>query len=159
MSDELRRLPEDDAPTDFRPAAGVREELTRLGVAFSSLLGNRLELARLEYIEAHRQTTKQLVLLILTAALFGVAFIAANVLLVVWFWDTPYRIEVLLWMVGVYFVFGMLMLWRLAVMRKRASKPFSATLAEFEKDRQWLATGLSAKARPATPEKAERDGG
>ncbi len=158
MSDELGRLPE-DVSVDVRPVHGVRDELAQLGSAFSSLLSTRLELARLEYLEAHRQTTKQLALLILAAVFFWVAFIAANVLLVVWFWDTPHRIEVLVWMIGAYFVLGVLALWRLAAAKKRASKPFSATLAEFEKDRQWLAAGLSPKAHVATPRKAVRDGG
>ncbi|MDR0247855.1 MAG: phage holin family protein [Burkholderiales bacterium] len=156
MNDELGRLPE-DAPVDFRSANGVREELARMGAAFSSLLGTRLELARLEYIEARRQTAKQLTLLTLAAIFLWVAFIVANVLLVVCFWDTPHRIEVLLWMIGVYFVLGVLTLWRLSVARKRSSKPFSATLAEFEKDRQWLEI-MSSKARSSVSEKAERDG-
>ncbi|MCL2297519.1 MAG: phage holin family protein, partial [Proteobacteria bacterium] len=124
--------------------------------AFSALLSPRLELARLEYIEARRQTARQVTLLSLALVFLYVAFIAANVLLVVWFWDTPHRIEVLLWMIGGYFVLGMLILWRFSAVRKRAAKPFSATLAEFEKDRQWLAMGLSPKAQ--VPEKAERDG-
>jgi uncharacterized membrane protein YqjE len=158
MNDELGRLPE-DISVDSRPAHGVREELVQVGKAFSSLLTTRLELARLEYIEARQQTAKQLTLRILAAVFLWVAFVAANVLLVVWFWDTPYRIEVLVWMIGVYFVLGMLVLWRLAVVRKRASKPFSATLAEFEKDRQWLAAGVLPKARLSTQEKAARDGG
>ncbi|MDR2245039.1 MAG: phage holin family protein [Burkholderiales bacterium] len=157
MSDELGRLPEDTS-VDFRPAKSVREELAHMGTAFSALLSTRLELARLEYIEARRQTAKQLTLMTLAVIFLWAAFIVANVLLVVWFWDTPHRIEVLLWMTGVYFVFGMLALWRFAVARKRASKPFSATLAEFEKDRHWLAMGFSPKPQPPAPEKAERDG-
>ncbi|MDR0770912.1 MAG: phage holin family protein [Burkholderiales bacterium] len=156
MSDELGRLPEDTS-VGSRPTHSVREELTHLGSAFSSLLSTRLELARLEYVEARRQTAKQLTLLILASVLLWVAFVAANVLLVVWFWDTPHRIEVLVWMIGVYFALGLLVLWRLAAVRKRASKPFSATLAEFEKDRQWLAmAGLPPKARS---QEAARDGG
>ncbi|MDR0251053.1 MAG: phage holin family protein [Burkholderiales bacterium] len=156
MNDELGRLPE-DTHVDFRPANGVREELARMGAAFYSLLSTRLELARLEYIEAHRQTTKHLMLLALAFIFLWVAFIVANVLLVVWFWDTPHRIEALLWMTGVYFILGMLTLWCLSVVRKRGSKPFSATLAEFEKDRQWLEM-VFPKARSSAPEKAERDG-
>ncbi|MCL2297015.1 MAG: hypothetical protein FWC35_01900, partial [Proteobacteria bacterium] len=62
MNDELGRLPE-DTPVDFRPASGVREELAHLGTAFSALLSTRLELARLEYIEARRQTARQVTLL------------------------------------------------------------------------------------------------
>jgi uncharacterized membrane protein YqjE len=157
MNDEPGRLPE-DTPVDFRPANSVREELAHMGAAFSSLLSTRLEMARLEYIEARRQTAKQLTLMTLAIIFLYVAFIVANVLLVVWFWDTPHRIEVLLWMVGVYFVLGMLMLWRFAAVRKRAAKPFSATLSEFEKDRQWLTAGLSPKAQSPAPKKAERDG-
>ncbi|MDR2016215.1 MAG: phage holin family protein [Burkholderiales bacterium] len=158
MNDELGRLPE-EVSVNPRPAQGVREELARLGMAFSSLLSTRLELARLEYIEARRQTAKQLTLLILAAIFLWVAFVAANVLLVVWFWDTPHRIEALVWMIGVYFILGLLVLWRLAVARKRASKPFSATLAEFEKDRQWLAVGLLPKEQSSEQKKAARNGG
>ncbi|MDR2709861.1 MAG: phage holin family protein [Burkholderiales bacterium] len=158
MSNGSKRLPE-DASVDLRPATGVREELAQMGAAFSSLLSSRLELARLEYVEAHRQTTRQLIHLALAAVFLWMAFIAANVLLVVNFWDTPHRIEMLIWMIVVYFVLGTLVLWRLAVVRKRASKPFSATLAEFEKDRQWLTTGLSPAARSSIPEREESDGG
>ncbi|MDR2172840.1 MAG: phage holin family protein [Burkholderiales bacterium] len=158
MDDELGRLPEDTS-VDLRSTNGVREELAQLGIAFSSLLSTRLELARFEYIEARRQTAKQLTLLSLAVVFLYVAFVVANVLLVVWFWDTSHRTELLLWMIGVYFILGMLTLWRLMVIRKRASKPFSTTLAEFEKDRKWLsAARLSSKAQSSAPEKAERDG-
>ena len=154
MSDELGRLPE-AVSVDPRPANGVREELAQLGASFGSLVSSRFELARLEYIEAHRQTARQLTLLVLAAVFLGAAFVVANVLLVISFWDTPHRIEGLVWMIVVYFVLGLLVLWRLVVARKRASKPFSATLAEFEKDRKWLAAGLSSK---KAKRKGERDG-
>ncbi|MCL2872173.1 MAG: phage holin family protein [Betaproteobacteria bacterium] len=156
MSNDLGRLPE-DVSVDPRPANGVREELAQLGASFASLVSSRFELARLEYIETHRQTARQLTLLVLAAVFLGMAFVVANVLLVISFWDTPHRTEVLVWMIVVYFVLGMLLLWRLAVARRRSSKPFSATLAEFEKDRQWLATGLSSKARLAASKKANRE--
>ena len=60
-------------------------------------------------------------------------------LVVVLFWDT-HRIAALCAVTIVYALLGLVALWRLAVQRKAETPAFAATLAELERDREWLAS-------------------
>jgi len=65
--------------------------------------------------------------------------LAASLLVVVLFWDT-HRIAALCGVTIVYALLGIVALWRIAVQRKTEAPAFAATLAELERDREWLAS-------------------
>jgi uncharacterized membrane protein YqjE len=66
------------------------------------------------------------------AALCITAFVVA------YFWDT-YRLTALGAVTLAYLLAGVLTLWRFWVRRQNDPKPFAATVAELERDREWLA--------------------
>jgi hypothetical protein len=73
----------------------------------------RLELAALEFEEARARATDNLVLLLVAAAAFGFALLAASMLVVVLFWDSN-RIASLVGMTLVYLLIGGFALWRVS---------------------------------------------
>ena len=67
------------------------------------------------------------------------AVLVASMLVVVLFWDT-HRIAALCAVTIVYALLGLVALWRIALQRKTEKPAFAATLAELERDREWLAS-------------------
>jgi uncharacterized membrane protein YqjE len=70
---------------------------------------------------------------------FALAVLVASLLVVVLFWDT-HRIAALCAVMIVYALLGVVALWRLAEQKKSETPAFAATLAELERDREWLAS-------------------
>jgi len=132
-------------------SGGLRRALVHAGVSTLDLLRTRLELAAVEFNEESERAKARLLLLVV-AALFGaIALLAASALVVLLFWDT-HRVAALtvVTLVHVAIALG-------AVVRLRASfggshAPFAQTLAELERDREWL----SAMASDRAPEERER---
>jgi len=99
---------------------GLRTAAAQLGGTLLGLGRTRLELAAVEFEEARARATERLVLALIAGLCFALAVLAASMLVVVLFWDT-HRIAALCAVTIVY------------------APAFAATLAELERDREWLA--------------------
>jgi len=115
----------------------MRGALARLAAAAVALLGTRVELATLEFAEERERARDRLILLAVALTGFGFALLAASAFVVVLFWDT-HRLEALGGVCLFYLAGGGFATWRLAAGRGSAPAPFAATLAELERDREWL---------------------
>jgi uncharacterized membrane protein YqjE len=142
-----KRMPDDREPlltieakatTPAPKVTGGRGALLRLLLSLSSLLSMRLDLARLELQEAQHNIQKRILWLLLALTFVGMALLAANVLLILNYWDTPQRDTVLYSMIGGYFALGLFAFWRLTAASRQTKNLFSSTIAEFEKDKAWL---------------------
>ena len=127
----------DDTP-GYAATGGLRRALARAGVAAVELVRTRVELAALEFAE-ERERAKLLILLGIVAATFlAFAVLCASALVVVLFWDT-HRVAAIAAVTAVHFAIGVGALLRLGANKRRAPPAFQASLAELERDRQWLA--------------------
>ena len=122
-----------------RSRRDLRGAVGRLATAMFELGRTRLELAAVEFEEARARAAENLVLVLIAAAAFAFAVLVASMLVVVLFWDT-YRIAALCGVTLFYLVIGLVALWRLSAHKKASAPAFSATLAELERDRVFLAT-------------------
>jgi len=127
--------------TDGTAPASRRGLRTAAAQFADTLLGlgrTRLELAAVEFEEARARAAERLVLSLVAGLCFALAVLVASMLVVVLFWDT-YRIAALCALTIAYALLGLVALWRLAVRKKSETPAFAATLAELERDREWLA--------------------
>jgi len=129
------------------PAGGLRHALARAGASLLGLVRTRLELASVEYLEARERTVSQLFLTAVAVISFAFALLMASALVVVLFWDT-HRIAALAAVTLVYVAIGAGAWWRLKVDARCASTPFEATLAELERDGQWVSEALRDRGNP-----------
>jgi uncharacterized membrane protein YqjE len=120
------------------PSGGLRDSLGRLGEASLALLRTHAELASLELAEQRDQTKRRVVLLAIAGAAFALAWVALCALVVAYFWET-HRLTALLVIAAAHAAIGIVALWRLEVRQRTDPPPFSSTLAEIERDREWLA--------------------
>jgi uncharacterized membrane protein YqjE len=121
-----------------RPSRGLRGAVEALGGAVLELLHTRLELASVELDEVRDRAIERLILVLIAMLALGFAVLGASALVVVAFWDT-YRIAALCGITLAYLLIGLLALWRLSTRQRAEGAPFAGTLAEFERDRAWLA--------------------
>ena len=135
----------EDAPrTDFRTAAA-----RFLNSAFS-LARTRAELASIEFAE-ERERLKVSAMLI-GAAVFMLSFAVLGVAtwVVVFFWDS-YPLGAIAAVTIVFAAAGALLLWRSVVMTRESPMPFAATLAELDKDRDWLSAPTERRGEMTEP--------
>ena len=118
---------------------GLRTAAAQLADTLLGLGRTRLELAAVEFEEARARAAERLVLSLVAGLCFALAVLVASMLVVVLFWDT-HRIAALCALTIVYALLGLVALWRIAVQRKTEAPAFAATLAELERDREWLAS-------------------
>jgi len=118
---------------------GLRSATVQLAESLLGLGRTRLELAAVEFEEARARASERLVLVLIAGLCFALAVLAASMLVVVLFWDT-HRIAALCGVTIVYALLGLAALWRLAAQRRSQGPAFAATLAELERDREWLAS-------------------
>ena len=126
--------------SDGTPSAGAQGlsgALARLSGALVDFGRTRLELASVEFGEERERTFERMLLMVAAALGFGFALLAASALVVVWFWDT-HRLLALAGITIFYALVGVVAVLRLREQRRAAPKPFAATLAELERDREWL---------------------
>jgi uncharacterized membrane protein YqjE len=128
------------------PSGGLRGALAQLGLSSLALLRTRLALASLEFDEERELRINDLILVGIAAVAFAFALFAASTLIVVLFWET-HRLGVLAVVALVYLLIGLGALWRIDVRRRTRAPPFAATLAEFERDRQWLGAQMDDGAK------------
>jgi uncharacterized membrane protein YqjE len=130
-----------DETPGYAPAGGLRRALARVGVAMVELARTRLELAALDFSEERERTKLRLILAIVAATFLAFAVLCASALIVVMFWDT-HRIAAIGAVTAAHFAIGAGALLRLRASQRTAPPPFQASLAELERDRQWLAGEL-----------------
>jgi uncharacterized membrane protein YqjE len=123
---------------------GLRGALARVAVYTVALLRTRAELAALEFEESRERAKRHLRLLAIVGVAFTLAWMACCALLVVFYWDT-YRHAALIAVAALHAAIGVFALWRLKSDEANATPPFAATLAELERDRQWLSEHLRSK--------------
>ena len=121
-----------------RPSRGLRSAVEALGAAVLGLLHTRLELAAVELDEVRQRAIERLVFVLVAVLCFAFAVLGASALVVVAFWDTN-RIAALTIVIVVYVAIGLFALWRLAARSRTDRPPFAETIAQFERDRVWLA--------------------
>lgn len=119
-------------------AAGLRGALARAGAATVELLRTRIELASLEFTEQREHAKESLVLIGIAGLFLAFAVLSASALVVILFWDT-HRVAAIAGVTLFHAVVGIIALLRLQASQRNAPKPFVATLAELERDREWLA--------------------
>ena len=128
------------ADTANRGAGGdtLRGALARMADALLGLARTRIELAAVEYTEERGRITSQAALLLggVGCLLFALFFAAAGV--IVYFWDT-HRFAAIIGVIVFFGVIGAALLWRRAELANTSPVPFSASVAELEKDRAALA--------------------
>ena len=117
--------------------------LSRLADSLAGLLRTRIELLAVEYAEERGRVGMQLGLVFgaVGCLLFAMFFVAFGV--VAYFWDS-YRIAAIGGVILFFLVAGAGLLWRRAEIAKASGTPFSATVAEFDKDRAALTRTLHA---------------
>ncbi len=123
------------------PSGGLSGALARLGASSLELVRTRVELASLEFAEEHERRKDQLLLIGVAAVAFAFALFAASAFVVAYFWDR-YRLAALAGVTILYLLIGAGALWRLDFNKRTAPRPFAVTLAELERDRQWLSEQL-----------------
>jgi len=121
-----------------RPSRGLRGAVGALGGAILGLLHTRLELAAVELDELRGRSIERLVFVLVAVLALSFAVLGASALVVVAFWDTN-RIAALSIVILVYVAIGLFALWRLAARSRTDRPPFAETIAQFERDRVWLA--------------------
>jgi uncharacterized membrane protein YqjE len=119
------------------PAAGLRGALAQLGASSAAFVRTRLELAAVEFAEERQRAQRKMLLLAVAIVAFAFALLAASAYVVVCFWDT-HRLPAIAGIAIFYAVIGAIAAWRVAVGRGNEPRPFAATLAELERDREWL---------------------
>lgn len=119
------------------PPGGLQDALTRLSSAAVALLRTRAEIAALDFDEAGKRAKQRVILLIAGLLCLGVGILAATGLVVVYFWDT-HRLTAFGIITLAYLLVGVLALWRFNVRQATDPPPFAATLAELERDVQWM---------------------
>lgn len=122
-----------DSPED---ATGVPAAARRLVARSMAVLSNRLELFILELQEQEQRLLGILVMALLMGVFSLLALVLASLALVVIFWDSA-RIEVMTGLIVFHALAAGLLGWQVRRRLKHGS-PFSATLGELKKDRQWL---------------------
>ena len=121
-----------------RPSRGLRGAVKALGGAVLGLLHTRLELAAVELDEVRERAIERLVFVLIAVLCFAFAVLGASALVVVAFWETN-RLAALSIVILFYVAIGLIALWRLAVRGRMERPPFAETIAQFERDRVWLA--------------------
>lgn len=127
-----------EGTSGIAPTGGLRRALTRAGAAALELIRTRVELAALEFAEERERAKLHLVLAAVAGTFFAFAVLCASALVVVVFWDT-HRVASIAAVTVVHLAIGIGALSRLRAGQRAAPPPFQATLAEIERDRQWLA--------------------
>lgn len=117
-------------------APGVSATVRRLAARSLGVVSNRLELFILELQEQEQRLFGVLLMALLAAVFSLLALVLASFALVIVFWESA-RMEVLLGLTAFYALGAGLLGWQVR-RRVRDGSPFSATLGELKKDRQWL---------------------
>jgi len=137
----------DDARADAPPRPPLRPALSRLADAGLALLRTRGELAAVEFAEERERLKRSAITLGTALLMVAFALGGAGLWVVVYFWDSGRLTAIAV--VSLVYALLAVVLWRLDAARVDADPaPFAATMAELEKDRQWLARQSRPPAEP-----------
>lgn len=117
---------------------GLQDALTRLASAAVALVRTRAEMAALDFDDAGKRAKERLVLFVVGLFCLGVGILAATGFVVVYFWET-HRLTSFGIITIAYLLVGALALWRFKIRQSNDPSPFATTLAELERDVQWIA--------------------
>lgn len=95
---------------------------------------DRLELARLEWLDQKRRLQQLLVLLIAVAGLTVVTLVLLSMAVLVHFWDTPHRVLVAWVVAGVWLVAWFIAIVKLASVVRNTGNGFALTRRELSQD-------------------------
>jgi uncharacterized membrane protein YqjE len=95
---------------------------------------DRLELARLEWLDQKRRLQQLLVLLIAVAGLTVVTLVLLSLAVLVQFWDTPHRILVAWVVAGVWLVAWFIAIAKLTSVVRNTGNGFALTRRELSQD-------------------------
>jgi uncharacterized membrane protein YqjE len=126
--------------SDERPGSspgGLQEALARLSAAAVALLRTRAEIAALDFDEAGKRAKERVALLVVGLLCVAVGILAATAFVIVCFWDT-HRLAAVGVVTVAYLLAGALALWRFSVRQRTDPRPFGATIAELQRDVEWL---------------------
>ena len=115
----------------------MRDALSRLAAAAIALVRTRAEIAALEFDEAGKRAKERVTLLVVSLLCFAVGILAATAFVIVIFWDSN-RLAAIGVVTIAYLLAGALALWRFSVRQRTDPRPFVATIAELERDVEWL---------------------
>ena len=114
--------------TSLKPA------LVRLAESLVGLARTRAELAGVELVEERERLMLRLALLLGGIVVVALAAMFAGLFIVALFWDT-HRLGAIAFVALLYVLAGALMIAKAKAVGREGPSPFSATLAELEKDR------------------------
>ena len=118
-------------------SAGLMESLKRLVSTLTKIVSTRLELLANELQEERLHLTQMLFFSLFAIFCFGMGLLLLTIFIVVLFWD-DHRLAVLGGLSLLFFLLGVLMAAVLRVRARSKTKLFSASIAEFAKDREQL---------------------
>ena len=121
-------------------SSGLMGSVRRLTGTLIAIVSTRLELLVNELQEERLRLTQMFLLALIALFLLGTGLILLNAFIVVVFWDS-HRLLALGLLCVVYLVAGAAVVMSLRAKAQVGSKLFSASLAEFDKDRQALRGG------------------
>ena len=119
------------------PAGGLKGALVRVGESVVALLRTRAELAGVELVEERERLLLRVALLIAGAIVLSFAALFVGVFVIAVFWES-HPLAAIAVVTLLYAVAGALMIAKSRAIGRDAPAPFSATLAEIEKDRARL---------------------
>jgi uncharacterized membrane protein YqjE len=122
-------------PVEPRPSGGLSGALMQLAASIVAMLHTRLDLLTVEFEEERERTKEVLVLIVVAAVFLCFALIVFSALIVALFWHT-YPMTAIVCVMLVYAGIGAAAL--IALRRRTQGRPFDATLSEFEKDVEWF---------------------
>ena len=119
------------------PTRGLRGALANLGASLLGLVHTRLELAAVEFEEERHRVVERVALLLVAILFFAFALLIGSLIVVAYYWDT-HRLRALFGVTLAYAAIGGFAIWRASKLGQVITKPFAASLAELERDRDWL---------------------
>ena len=137
--------PSEGAP----PAGGLKATLARLAESIVGLLRTRAELAGVELVQERERLVLRLALLVAGIVVLAFAALFVGVFIIALFWDS-HPLGAIAVVALLYALAGALLIARSRAIGREAPTPFSATLAEFEKDRIRLQRAAQDAAAPGS---------
>ena len=137
--------PSEGAP----PAGGLKATLARLAESVVGLLRTRAELAGIELVLERERLVLRLALLVAGIVVLALAALFVGVFVVALFWDS-HPLGAIVFVALLYALGGALLIARSRAIGREAPTPFSATLAELEKDRVRLQRAAQDAAGPGS---------
>jgi uncharacterized membrane protein YqjE len=106
--------------------------------SFAAAVDTRVQLVALEFSEERERARDRLVLVVVASIAGAFALLAANTLLVALLWERLGWITLAALTVA-WSAVAFVAVQRMNALTRRERRPFDATLAEFERDRTWIA--------------------